>query len=84
MQITICGSLQFAKEILEAEKQLIELGHGVNVPPGTAAFLDGRTNARTASKRDIEEMNEHHNFIKHSDAVLIINHEKNGIPGYVG
>ena len=85
MKITICGSMAFAKEILDIEKILEKFGHSVVIPENTDRYADGTINIE---KKWIKiESNVFKNYfeeIKESDAVLIINKDKNNIKNYIG
>jgi len=86
MKITICGSMVFAKEMLTAQKQLEKLGHEVIVPIDVLDCLkDPSLNEsieHCESYGDIDK--DHFNKIADSDAVLVLNHSKNGLDGYIG
>lgn len=89
MKITICGSMTFAKEMIEAKKKLEEIGHKAEVPPDTLQMINGEcdideleTNYEHCIKNDI--IRAHFKLIEDSDAILILNYDKNGIKGYVG
>lgn len=83
MKIAVCASMVFAKEILEISKQLTWLGHEVILPPDTENFVSNRSNEWIISSNISEEMKSHYFSIEKSDAVLLVNPEKNGIPWYV-
>lgn len=89
MNIMICGSMSFSKEMLETKKQLEELGHKAEVSLDTQQVADGEHN-----NEDLEADYEHcirtnvlrESFkqIQKSDAILVLNHPKNNIKGYIG
>ena len=96
MKIVICNSAKFFKEALEAKEELEKAGHEAMTHP-MEMFFKGKTipveeyyNAR--KKRWDEEieklkedlMREHFNKIIDSDAVLILNPDKDGKKNYVG
>lgn len=89
MKVIICGSMTASKEMLKLEEQLKTLGFDVELPSFTHKY------ARMASINDIhgESVKNKLNHdlirgyfekIKESDAVLVANIERKGIPGYVG
>src|SRR3989344_4599554 len=89
MKIMICGSMTFAKEMLETKKKLERLGHKVNVPLDTQSHIenpklidDFESNYKHVQETDI--MKKCFNLIAKSDAILVLNRLKNGIKGYVG
>lgn len=99
MKITICGSIAFHDEMKEAANFLKNNGHEVDLPPSYIKDKSGnplsvkdyymiRKNEEADTgwvwDRKKEAMKVHFDKIVWSDAVLIINHEKNNIPGYIG
>jgi len=99
MKITICGSIAFFTEMAEMTKKLEALGHQVKLPPFEIEDENGnmipvmeyyeKRKAKTDDTswiwdRKEEAMRLHFEKVEWSDAVLILNYEKNGIPNYVG
>lgn len=90
MKIFIIGSMYFAKEMLEAQKKLEELGHTVGVPCDAQEFVSnqGKTtdnheeNYKWCIDNDI--IRKCFDSVAESDAVLLLNYPKNGVDGYVG
>ncbi len=85
----ICGSMAFAKEMLEAKKKLEEMGHEVEAPTDAQQIVDGlhdsndlEADYKHCTENDI--IRTHFKMIEQSDAILVLNHNKNGINGYVG
>ena len=85
MEFMICGSMHFAKEMLEAQKTLQALGHMARVPSDINECLENpelnmdfdycvRTNI---DKKDFQQ-------VADSEAILVLNYPKQGIEGYVG
>lgn len=93
MVITICGSMAFAKDMLDIKTQLEAKGIRIIIPIGTQKYLSGKLK-KMASKRGAIEgakrkikynlIKGYYNEIKKSDAILVINKEKNGIKNYIG
>ena len=93
MKITICGSSAFRDVKLGYKKKLTELGHQAFMHPDYEAFARGE-------KQDIMRQvleGEHaqvkisqgyimwyYNSILKSDAILVVNLDKKGIPNYIG
>ena len=81
----ICGSMHFAKEMLEAQKILQELGHKARVPSDTHECLENpELNmdfdycvSTNIDKKDFQQ-------VADSEAILVLNYPKKGIDGYVG
>ncbi len=100
MRVTICGSIAFINEMVEAKQKLEEMGHEVAIPPVTAPGPDGKPipaldyyNHKKALMEDgsawiwkdhSQRIVDHFEKVKWSDAILVLNHDKNGIEGYVG
>jgi hypothetical protein len=89
MKITICGSMAFAKQMLEAEKKLQAMGHTCYLPEGTQEYAAGtrkKIGGLEGAKRKIalDLIKRHYLLIKKSDAILIINETKNRALYYIG
>ncbi|MFC1789856.1 hypothetical protein ACFLZP_00005, partial [Patescibacteria group bacterium] len=92
--ITICGSVAFAREMLEAEKELLQTGFLVNVPRGIETFLPEKRRSKLlnnwgqaeGAERKIRYnlIKDYYEKIKRSEAILVINETKKGISGYIG
>lgn len=91
MKIVLCGSLNFAEEILRIKEQLASKGHETLLPTLVERLV-------IKNSKDAEElksggrylkikpayMKEHFDKILESDAILVVNLEKNGIKNYIG
>lgn len=99
MKITICGSIAFFPEMLEAKAKLESLGHEVKMPPTEVPDESGKMIPveefyklrKTVSDekswiwtRKEEAMRVHFDKVAWSDAILVLNLDKNGMAGYVG
>jgi len=92
MKITISGSSKFAKEMVEYKKLLEDLGHEVSVHDHYIAMANG--NAPDLMRQLQEEhanlkiehdyIRDYYNRVVKSDAILVLNFDKNGIANYVG
>jgi hypothetical protein len=89
MKIYVCGSLTFSKEMEIIGKKLEKLGHKVQIPTDAKLTIDGTHNHddleadyRHCLKNDI--IRNHFKFAQKCDAILCLNHDKNGIKGYIG
>ena len=85
MKVAIISSMYFAKEILRVKEELEKRGHEVTVPLDTYDCLD---NPEISDDSDFATK---HNLLmkgfkrtENSDAILVINCEKNSIEGYIG
>ena len=86
MKITICGSLKFFEEMRKLEKLLISQGHSAILPikfVGTdydnKTIMDG---IRNITKNNA--IKEHYKKILETNAILVANYDKNGVPNYIG
>ena len=85
MKITICGSMHFAKEMLETHAKITELGHDCILPSYTIESVQDpilKENFDFILKNDCQMG--HYKKIAESDAILILNFSKNNIDGYIG
>lgn len=85
--------MRFAKEMHDAYKFLREKGHDVFLPEFVIEFVEGKLDWEMGSlnseegaekKKEHNLIYKHYQKIKESDAILIINSEKNNIKNYIG
>ncbi len=84
-KVFICGSMGFAREMLEAQKALEGKGIDAIVPTDTHSCLENpglNVDLDYCIKTDIDR--EQWKIIEKCDAVLALNMPKNDIDGYVG
>ena len=95
MKITLCGSIEFAERMDGARKQLESEGHTVLMPATAERILKGEFSAEQITReketgeiskrtKKYDAIRVHHEKIKESDAVLILNYDKKGIKNYIG
>ncbi len=99
MNVTLCGSIAFYEKMIHVKEKLESLGHQVKLPPFEVKDENGNMipvkeyySKRKAETNDTswiwdrkeEAMKLHFQKVEWSDAVLILNYEKNNIPHYVG
>lgn len=99
MKITICGSIAFYEKMQKAKKDLKNMGHEVDIPPcelrddtGKIISIQEYYKIRKAGSDDEKwiwdrkkwAIKKHFEKVVWSDAILVLNYEKNNIPGYVG
>ncbi len=99
MKITVCGSIAFHDEMLEIKERLEKLGHEVMIPPTEVKDGDGKLiptkegyRIRKSWTRDDgwvwerkqENMVNHFQKVGWSEAILVLNFDKEGKKGYVG
>lgn len=89
MRFVICGSMMFAREMLDIKKFLEDAGHSVMVPYNAEKFVSGEFAPETAVEAAQKKIagnlvQEYFLEIKAADAVIIANYEKNGIKNYIG
>ncbi len=95
-KIVICGSMRFSQGMLDAKKELEKMGFDVVLPRNTELYLEGSDFLKQregnawepveGAKRKIENnlIKGYYDEIAVSDAILVINQEKNGIKNYIG
>ena|SRR5258708_561539 len=89
MKIMIIGSMAFAKEMLEIKDKLKKGGHSVTVPHGIESHIadDQFVDKLDANKQwciDNDIMRKCFQLVAENDAVLVVNHKRNDIDGYIG
>ncbi len=97
MTITICSSVDFTPQILKLKKELEKQGWKINIPFFTAKimrdellfinYLEEKEKGGDISLRKAETVDlvrRYWNYIKNSDAILVLNLKKKGILGYIG
>lgn len=98
MKITICGSVEFSPKIIEIKKELESMNHRVNIPYYTQKIIDGEVSYEDYMKtreRDggdillreaiaVDFLKRYWDYIKDSDAILVLNLRKKDIENYIG
>ncbi len=89
MTITICGSMQFYRQMAKAQKELEAQGLRVLVPTElgnkkTNESFMNRDADKISTKIEYDFIREHFRKIEKSDAILVLNYEKKGVNGYIG
>jgi predicted house-cleaning noncanonical NTP pyrophosphatase (MazG superfamily) len=85
MNIVICGSVQFAREMLDLKQRLEASGHAVTVPKNAELYASGERSAETKwEKVEGDVIRSYWQKIGEADAVLVVNFTKNGVENYVG
>jgi len=89
MKITICGSMTFSKKMLEVEQELLKLEHEVALPKFTKEYskldsMDRMHSESAENKIKHDLIRDYYEEIKDSDAILVINEERNNIKNYIG
>ena len=85
----VCGSMSFAKEMLELQNQLEGFGHDVSVPCDTELHA-GKPGCIDELDKDREHlvanniMKQCFDTLAESEAVIFLNLSKNGVEGYIG
>jgi len=92
MKIAIVGSSLFYKQMVEYRDKLIALGHSVNLHEHYIARANGKMQdlweraqkEHSAVKIQYDYIKYHYNEILNSDAILVLNFDKNGVKNYIG
>lgn len=85
----ISGSMAFAKEMLATKKSLEKMGHTVEVPFETEIHLEKPEFVDSLEENlqyciDNDVIRKSFDFIASADAVVVLNHPRKGIDGYIG
>lgn len=92
--ITICSSASFYKQVIEIQKDLKKLGFKVLIPKtankmrrnndfDVSHYKTWYKNAADYTKKK-RLMVGHFKKVIEADAILVVNEEKHGMPGYIG
>lgn len=92
MKITIVGSIKFRKEMVEFRDKLNEIGHeGIICPQIEELAFNRNPELMQRIEKDHGKVKREEGFIKWyynaiagSDAILVLNYDKNGIKNYIG
>lgn len=91
MTIAVCASMKFYMEMEAVKRTLESLGHTVILPKKgeegeipVEARVGITEDEIVAAKIEYDFIREHFKNINGSDAILVLNYEKNGIPNYIG
>jgi hypothetical protein len=89
MKIAICGSMIFAKKMIEIGNDLKNLNHEIILPKFTESYA--QTSHLNKIRSESIKNKLHHDLIRdyfqeidRADAILVINKEKNNIKHYIG
>ncbi len=93
MKIYVLGSSHFMVHMVKCSEELRELGLDGWIHPDYEAFVRGekkhivhkwQNGEHAAVKREQNYLKQHYEHILESDAVLIVNDDKNGVKNYIG
>ncbi len=85
MKIVICGSVAFAKDIVSIKKILGQKEHDITVPEDIEKYVQNPNQVENKwKKNESDVIRKYFGKIKKSDAVLIVNKDKNNIKNYLG
>lgn len=88
--IFLCASMNFYENLVAVEKELVEAGYNVEIPVSAKTmkenndFIVSHFKGVFSSAQKGKFIQENFRNIAKSDAILVINNEKNGIRGYIG
>lgn len=89
-KIFIAASMNFYEELVSIESKLLTLGFEVEIPVSAKLmkekndFVVEHFKGKTTSEQKGKYIKENFNNISSSNALLVINNEKNNIQGYIG
>jgi hypothetical protein len=87
MKIAIVASMKFSKEMMDASKYLKGIGHTTVLPVGAENHTENdaikqKEDANRKIKGDL--IRGYYKQISDSDALLVLNYDKDNIPYYIG
>ena len=85
----IVGSMTFAQQMMETKRRLEQHGHFVSIPCDTEIHVEDSQliDNLDADLKHVQEnniMRQCFQLVADSDAILVLNHPKNDIDGYMG
>jgi nucleoside 2-deoxyribosyltransferase len=80
MIITLCSSAKLFNRLPAIKEALERQNHTVLLP----SMQDFHSDENALAKIQHNLIREHFNKIEKSDAILVVNYEKNGVRGYIG
>lgn len=93
MKIYVLGSNKFIREMVDCKNRLCALGYEGWIHPDYEAHVRGEklqvvealsTGEHAAWKIKNDYIRQHYQHILESDAILVVNLEKNGVQSYIG
>lgn len=89
MKIMLVGSMAFVKDMVDLQKQLVKFGHDVSLPRGSEPHLKDSSFVDSLAKNlefciENNVMKENFDQVAQSNAILVVNKNRNGIDGYIG
>ncbi len=88
MKIAICGSMVFTDKMLEVKAQLEKASHVCYVSSFAPHYVGQNQKyieeLAIYHKKEKDAIREYWQEIKKSDAILVLNYDKNGISNYIG
>ena len=87
MRIAIVASMKFSKEMMESSKYIKKKGHTTILPVGVEKHINKTSlkkeeDSNTKIKGDL--IRGYYKKIEDSDALLVLNYDKNNIPNHIG
>ncbi len=95
MKIALVGSLTFASSFKYISLELIKRGYEIEIPPTAQKIISGKLELKlveeeklkgTFSERSTQDdaIRRYWKIIQKTDAILVLNYDKNGIKNYIG
>jgi nucleoside 2-deoxyribosyltransferase len=87
MKIAIVASMKFSKEMIDSSKYLNDKGHTTILPIGVENHINDtslkeKEDSNTKIKGNL--IKGYYKKIQDSDALLVLNYDKNNVPNYIG
>lgn len=84
MRIVICGSMKFAKDMVEIKKKLEKHGHVATLPSNIERYVKTPDAETKREKTELDVFRLYFEKIKAADAILVVNKDKNNTKNYIG
>jgi hypothetical protein len=87
MKIAIVASMKFSRQMVDTSEYLMQQGHSTILPVGVEKHIDNdylkkKEDSNTKIKGDL--IRGYYKKIEDSDALLVLNYDKNNITNYIG
>ncbi len=86
MKMAVLGSMRFHKQMIEAKERLENMGHEIFLPHVEHGDFHEMRRVDAEKWKNLKPgfMKDHFGKIRRSDAVLVLNYDKDGLQNYIG
>jgi hypothetical protein len=88
-KVIIFCSISSSSEVIGVRDKLLQMGFSVEIPLGVQQYIDNGYTLKSKverfeDKKNLDLISRYYEKIKENDMALVVNIEKNGVPGYIG